>query len=79
MVATHIEMIKQSMLCVTGVYSRKIINIFSRVGQMSGLVKNFHFGISSDTANVINVKLFMTVLLIQLDLFIPLSVTLTIF
>ena len=49
------------------------------VGQVSGLVENFNVGIYSDTINVINVTLCMVVLLIELYLFIPLSVTLTIF
>ena len=48
-------------------------------GQMFGLVENFNIGISTDTINVINVTLCMVVLLIELYLFIPLSVTLTIF
>ena len=56
-------------------YSREIINIFF-VGQVSGLVESFNTGIYSDT---INVKFCMIVLLIELYLFIPLSVTLTIF
>ena len=46
---------------------------------MSGLVKNLNIGTLSDTINIINVKLFMMVLLIKLYLFIPLSVTLTVF
>ena len=49
------------------------------VGQVSGLVKNFNIGIFSDTINVINVKLCVMVLLMELDLFIPLPETLTIF
>ena len=63
---------------MTGVYSREIINMFL-VGQVSWLVKNFHIGIYSDTVNVINVKLCVMALLTELNLFIPLSVTLTIF
>ena len=66
------------MICVTGVYLREIINIFF-VGQVSGLVKNINIGIYSDTINMINVKLCMMVPLIELYLFMPLSVTLTIF
>ena len=48
------------------------------IGQVFGLVANFNIGIYSDTIKVINVKLCMMVLLIELYLFIPLSVTLTI-
>ena len=65
-------------LCDSGVYSRETINMFF-VGQVSWLVENFNFGIYSDIINVINVKLCMMVLPIKLNLFIPLSVTLTIF
>ena len=49
------------------------------VGQVSGLVKNCNFLIFSDTINIINVKLCMMVLHIELNLFMPLSVTLIIF
>ena len=49
------------------------------VGQVSGLVENVNTGIFSDTVNVIYAKLYMLLLLIELCLFIPLSVTLTIF
>ena len=59
-------------------YSREIITIFF-VSYMSRLVENFNIGISSDTINVISVKLCMMVLPIELYLFIPLSVTFTIF
>ena len=59
-------------------YSREIINMFL-VGQVSWLVKNFHIGIYSDTIHVIKVKHCMMKLLIELYLFIPLSVTFTIF
>ena len=41
--------------------------------------KNFNVAICLDITNVINVKLCMMVLLIELYLFIPLSVTLTTF
>ena len=58
-------------------YSREIIGMFT-VSQESGLVKDFDIGIYSDTLNAISVTLFM-VLLIELYLFIPLSVILTIF
>ena len=43
------------------------------------LVENFNIGIYSDTIDVINVELRMTVLFIELYLFIPLSVTLNTF
>ena len=49
------------------------------VGQLSGFVRNFNIGIYSDTVNVINVKLCMMILLIELYLFTPFSMTLTIF
>ena len=49
------------------------------VGQVSGLVKNFNIEIFSDTRNVINVKLCLLILHIELYLFITLSVTLTLF
>ena len=45
---------------------------------MSGLVENVNIGIFLDTIYVINVELCMMVLHIDLYLFIPLSVTLTI-
>ena len=66
-----------SMICVTGVYSTEIVNMFLVI-LVSRFVKNFNRGIYSDTVNVINVKLCMMVLLIELYLFIPLSITLTI-
>ena len=59
-------------------YSREIINIFF-VGQVPRLVINYYIAIYSDTINMIDVKLCMMVLLIELYLFIPLSMTLTIF
>ena len=46
---------------------------------MSGLVEKFNIGIYSDTTKVINVKLCMMVLVIELYLFIPLLVTVTVF
>ena len=49
------------------------------VGQVPGLVENFDNGISSDTIDVINVKLCMMLLHFELYLFIILSVTLTLF
>ena len=61
----------QYVVCNSGVYSREMINMLF-VCQVSGLVKNFNIGII-----VINVKLCMMVLHIELYLFIPLSVTLT--
>ena len=59
-------------------YSREIIYMFF-IGHVPGLVKNFNIGIYSDTINVMNVKLCMMALLIELCMFIPLSVTLAIF
>ena len=49
------------------------------VSQVSGHVRKFNIGIYSDTMNVINVKLCMMVPLTELYLFVPVSVTLTIF
>ena len=54
------------------VMSWEIIHIFF-VGQVSGLVRGFNIWIFTDTINVINVKLCMMVLLIELYLFIPLQ------
>ena len=62
----------------SGVYSREITTFFLSVKSL-GLLKTLTFGIYSDTVSVINVKLWMMVLLIELYLFIPLSVTFTIF
>ena len=45
--------------------SMEIIYMFF-VSQVSWLVENFHIRICSDTVNVINVKLCMMVLLIEL-------------
>ena len=59
-------------------YSTEIINMLL-VGQVSGLIENFNMGISSDTINVINVKLCMIVLIHELYLFMPFSVTVTTF
>ena len=78
MIATYIKKIMCSVICVTSVYSRKIISILF-IGKVSGLFKTVNIGIHSDTINVINVKLCMVVLLIELYLVIPLSVTLTTF
>ena len=50
------------------------------VSQVSaGLVENFNIEIFSDTINVLNLTVCMIALLIELYLFIPFSVTLTIF
>ena len=49
--------------------SREIIYMFL-VGQVSWLAKNIYTGIFSDTINVVKVQLCMTVLLIELYLFI---------
>ena len=43
MVATYIKKIMQNMICVS-MYSREMVNMFF-VGQVSGLVDNFHTGI----------------------------------
>ena len=58
--------------------SQEIIYIFL-IGQVSGLVEDFYMGIFSDAIDVVNVKLRMMVLHIELYLFILLSVTLTLF
>ena len=71
------EKIMHNLIFVT-VYSKKIFNMFL-VSEVSGLVKYFNTGIFSDTVNVIDIKLCMMVLLIELYLFVLLSVTLTIF
>ena len=49
------------------------------VGQVSWLVKNINIGSYSDIIKAINVKRFMVAVLIELSLFIPRLVTLTIF
>ena len=64
MVATCIKNIMHIMICVTGAYSRAIMNMFF-IGQVSGLVEDFNIRISSDTKNVINVKLCRGVLFID--------------
>ena len=56
----------------------EIIHVFF-VGPVPRLFENVNIGIYSDTINVINVKLCTMVLLTELYLFIPLSVTLTVF
>ena len=63
---------------VNGVHSREIISMFF-FSQMSGLFKNFNIGIYSNTIDVKNVKLYLLVILIELYLFMPFSVTLVIF
>ena len=66
-------------LCDWCVFKGNRINMFF-VGQVSGLVEDFNnTGIYADAINLINVELCMVVLLIELYLFKPLSVTLTIF
>ena len=59
-------------------YSRETITMFF-ISQVSGLVENFNIWVYSDTIDMMNAKIFMMVPLIELYLFIPLSVTLTIF
>ena len=49
------------------------------VSQVSGHVENFKIGIYSDTINAVNVELCTMVLLNEFYLFIPFSVTLTLF
>ena len=70
MVATYIKKM-HSVICVTDVYSREILNMFL-VGQVSGLVKNCTITTTLGFT-VINVKLCMMVLLIELHLSIPLQ------
>ena len=65
-------------MCDPRVYSREIINMFF-MGQVSGLIENVNIWIYSDIINVVNVKPGMMVLLCELCLFIPLSVTVIIF
>ena len=65
-------------MCDSSAYSREIIKMFF-VSLVSGLVKKLYVGTYLDTINVVNVKLCMMILLTELYLFIPLSVTLTIF
>ena len=71
MIAKYIRKIVYNMICVTAVFIQGR-NLACFVSQVSGLVKNFTIGIYSD-------KLCMMVLLIELYLFISLSVTMTIF
>ena len=59
-------------------YSREIINMFF-ISKVSRLVENIDGGIYLDTINVINIKLSMMTLHIELYLFIPFSVTLIVF
>ena len=79
MVATYIKKNHaQYDFCDSCVYSRNIITLFW-ASLVSGLVENLTSGIFSDVIKMIKVKLCMMVLLIELYLFIPLSVTLTLF
>ena len=66
------SVICMTLVCILG----KQLTCFF-VGQVSDLVENFNIGIFSDTITVMNVKLCMIVLLIELYLFIRLSVTLS--
>ena len=69
------------MSCVTLVciqWRQLTISMFF-VGQVSEFVKNFNIGIYLDTINVINVELCMMLLLVELYLLIPFSVTLILF
>ena len=70
--ATYIKKIVHTMIFVTEMCFRFL------VGQVPGLVKNFNLGIVSHTINVTNIKRCVMVILIELHLFRPLSVTLTI-
>ena len=54
-VATDMKKIMHNMVCVTGVYSRKITDMFL-VGQLFWFFESFNTGIFSYTINVINVK-----------------------
>ena len=81
MVATYNQEIVHNVICVTDVYSREIINMFF-AGQVSELSKTLVMGFYSDSINVVN---YMSKFACwyyssnELDLFIPLSVTFTIF
>ena len=66
--ATYIEKIMHNIICVTGAHSREIITFF--ISQVSGLVKNFNTRVYAHTINVIEIKLCMMELLIELYLFI---------
>ena len=74
----YMKKIMHTMLHVTGVYLREIVNTFE-AGWVSSRVKNFNVTICLDSRNVKNVKLCMMVLLIKLYLFISLSVSMAIF
>ena len=65
-------------LCGFSVYSREMLSMFL-VHQVSVLVKNFHIRIFSDIINMINVKVYMKVLFIEIFLFMLFSVILTIY
>ena len=60
-------------VCDAGAYSGEIIEMFF-VCQVSRFVENFNTGIYSDTIHLINVKVCMMILLIELYLFAPLPV-----
>ena len=76
MVAIHEEDYGQYELCDADVSAREIIYMFL-IGQRVDWSKNFNIGIFSHTMNVINVRLCMKRLHIELYLFFTLSVTLT--
>ena len=56
----------------------EIINMFL-VGELSGLFRTVTFGVFSNSTLVIKVKVCMIILLINLYLFMPISMTLTVF
>ena len=64
-------------LCNLGLYSKTINMVW--VSPVLGLVEKVNVGIFLDAIGVINVKVCKMVLLIELYLFIPLSVTMTLF
>ena len=74
----HQEDHAQYDLCNSGVCSREIVYMYL-VSQVSGLVKKIAIGLFSDTMNVIDIKLWMVVLHIEVYLLITLLVTLTLF
>ena len=78
MVLTCIIKITHNILSVTDVYLKEIINLFL-VSWVIGILKNLNAAIFLDIINVINVNHQIMVLLTELYLFIPLSVTMTIF
>ena len=66
MIATFKKIMHNMNYCVIIVVCAKEIIYMFKVCQMSGFVENFNMGIFSDTVNVINVKLCMMVLHIEL-------------